>query len=61
MKIKVGQKVIVDRSSLGSWFGKIIELHTYGWALGLDCYGVIKTDLGELHSFDTCVHKLIII
>lgn len=29
-KIKIGKKVIIDRSLLGNWTGKIIELHFYG-------------------------------
>jgi hypothetical protein len=59
MEIKLGQKITVDRGSLGSWCGKIVELHPYGWAMGIDCYGVIETELGDLHSFDTFCHKLI--
>lgn len=58
-KIKKGDRVMVDRGSLGSWIGKITYLRQYGWAMGIDTFGKIKTDLGEEHSFDTCVHKLI--
>jgi hypothetical protein len=59
-KIDIGKEVCVDRGMLGTWYGKIVELHPYGWAMGCDYYGVIETLSGETHAFDTCIHKLTI-
>jgi hypothetical protein len=58
-KIKKGDDVLIDRGSLGRWHGKVKYIRSYGWAMGIDCFGTIETALGETHSFDTCVHGII--
>ena len=55
MKIKRGQKIIVDKGILGKIEGKFVS--TKGWSIG-GFWGLYKTADGEKHIWDETVHKL---
>lgn len=54
-KIKIGDRVMIDRGKLPAYHGTLKTIVRQGWYE----YGEIETDLGELKMWDSDVHRLI--
>ena len=54
IRMKIGDEVMVDRGSLPSYFGKLVELYRQGWWE----YGVVEQADGTFKGYDSDVHVL---